>query len=159
MASPSEISAAIKSTFESVAGIGRVHDFERFATRESELKELLFDETTQRIFGWMFFRERSVELDLDLGAVRVQTTWRARAFMGWDDGDSTGLLFDAHLEAAVAAFRADPTLGGLVDALKDLDQSGGQIGLQIERIEPVMYAGMLCHRATCSLLTETTQPI
>jgi hypothetical protein len=40
-----------------------------------------------------------------------------------------------------------------------MDQSFGESGIQIEAIEPVMFAGVLCHRARLRLITETTEVI
>lgn len=158
MADLAAIRAAIKATLESVAGVGKVHDFERYAAREKELRDLYLDTVTGRLTGWVFFRERTTESELDIGEVRRVHAWRVLGVMGLDDADSTGLLFDNLVEAVAAAFRVDPTLGGVVLATKDLTQSRGPIGLQVERIEPVMFGGVLCHRVTASLLTETTEP-
>ncbi len=159
MASLAQIRAAIKTTLQGVAGIGKVHDYERYATREKELRELFLDAGSSRLLGFVFYRERTTEQELDIGEVRRLHTWRLYGFMGLDDASQSGLLFDDLVELAATAFRADPTLGGLVLATKDLNQNRGAMGLQVERIEPVMFGGVLCHRATLSLLTETTEDI
>jgi hypothetical protein len=159
MATLAQIRAAIKATLQGVAGVGQVHEYERYATREKEMRELFLDAGSGRLLGWVFYRERTSEQELDIGEVRRLHTWRLYGFMGLDDASQTGLLFDDLVELVAGAFRADPTLGGLVLATKDLNQSRGAMGLQVERIEPVMFGGVLCHRATLSLLTETTEDI
>lgn len=159
MATLAEIRAAIKATLLGVAGISNVHDYERYAKRQNEFSALFLDAGSNRVIGWTFHRERTSEQELDIGEVRRLHTWRIYGYMGLDDGSQTGLLFDDQVESVAAAFRVDPTLGGLVLATKDMNQSRGAMGLQVERIEPVMFGGVLCHRATCSLLTETTEDI
>lgn len=149
--------AAIKATLEGVTGIGPVYDYERYAKTNSELVTLYT--AAGRLHGWHFYREATVEEDLDNSEVRRVVRWKIRGFMALDDADQTGLVFDDLVEAIADAFRADPTLGGACLANKDLDQEFGPSGIQVESIVPVMFASVLCHRAELSLLTENTNPV
>lgn len=159
MATLSTIRAAIKTKLQGVANIGVVHDYERFASRESDFQTLYKDTVSGRILGWNFYREATLEEELSIGDVRRVHTWRIHGFMGLDDADATGKTFEDLIEAIATAFRADPTLGGVVLANKDLDDEFGQVGIQVDQVDTVMFAGVLCHRARLRLLTETTENV
>lgn len=161
MATVAQIRAAILAKLQGVSGVGKVHDYERFAAREADFQALYKYEVSSgvyRILGWHFYREATREVDLNNGEVRLLHAWRIQGFMGFDDADASGKLFDDLIETIRAAFRTDRTLGGLVDDIKDMNQEEGPAGVQVDAIEPVMFAGALCHRARLSLLTETTEP-
>lgn len=151
------IRAAIKAKLVAAAGTSRVHEYERYAKTNSDLAALYTDGS--RLHGWHFYRESTVEEDLNNGEVRLLHRWKLRGFMSLDDEDATGILFDDEVEAIATAFRTDPTLGGVVLANKDLDQEFGPSGIQVESIVPVMFANILCHRAELSLITETTESV
>ena len=150
------IRAAIKTTLSGVSNVGVIHDYERFASKKSEFKALFESNGVMR--GWFFFRERTQELDGDTGEVRVLHYWKFYGFEALNDAAGTAKSFQALVEAIVAAFRADPTLGGAIDDNKDMSQNFGPVGLQTDGIENVMFANVLCHRARLSLTTETTEP-
>lgn len=158
MATVAQIRAAILAKLQGVAGIGQVHDYERFAKTEKEFQDLYKDVTDNRIRGWNFYRASTAERDLDLGEVRRLHAWRVAGYMSLDDADASGKLFDDLIELVVTAFRTDRTLGGLVIDSKDMESEFGASGVQVEAIEPVMFAGVLCHRAQLTLTTETTEP-
>lgn len=151
------IRAAIEATLTGVAGIGAVHDYERYAKTNAELAALYT--SGGRLHGWHFYREAAAEEDLNNGEVRRLHRWKIRGFMSLDDADATGIVFDDLVEAIATAFRTDPTLGGACLANKNLDQEFGPSGIQVESITPVMFANVLCHRAELSLITETTEPV
>ena len=157
MASLSAIRAAIKTKLGAVAGIGKVHDFERFSKAEKDFQDLYKDISDNRIRGWNFYRESTIERDLDNGSVRRVHAWRINGFLSLDDADTSGKSFDDLVETIATAFRTDRTLGGLVDDIKDLSQEDGPSGIQVDAIEPVMFAGVLCHRARLRITTETTE--
>lgn len=151
------IRAAIAAKLGGVAGIGQVHDYERYAKTNNELAALYA--SGGRLLGWHFYREATAEEDLNNGEVRRLHRWKIRGFMSLDDADETGILFDDLVETIATAFRIDPTLGGACLANKNLDQEFGPSGIQVESITPVMFANVLCHRAELVLITETTEPV
>lgn len=157
MATLAQIRAAIKAKLAGVANIGVVHDYERFAARENDFQALYKDVPSGRLLGWNFSRASTAELDLNNREVRRIHSWSIRGLMSMDDADASEKLFDTLVESVATAFRADPTLGGLCDANKNLDQDFGPSGIQIDATEPVMFAGILCHRARLTLITETTE--
>lgn len=158
MATVAQIRAAIKAKLAAVTGIGQVHDYERFAKTEREFQDLYKDATSGRVKGWNFYRAATAERDLDVGEVRRLHEWRITGFMGLDDLDASGKLLDDLVELIATAFRTDRTLGGLTIDIKDMDNEFGPSGVQVDGIEPVMFAGVLCHRAQLTLVTETTEP-
>lgn len=161
MATVAQIRAAIKVKLLTIAGIGQVHDFERYAKDQAEFEKLYRTEVAAdqfRILGWNFYRETTGEFDLNVTEVRRLHSWRITGYMSWSDEDGTAKLFDDLVELIAAAFRTDRTLGGVADDIKDLDNEFGPSGMQVEGIEPVMFAGVLCHRARLRLVTETTEP-
>lgn len=161
MATLAEIRAAILAKLKGIAGSGVWHDYERFAARESDFRALYKYEVAPdqyRIRGGFVQRQSTSELDLGLGEVRRIHRFRIVLFESLDDADATGRSFDDRLEDIAAAFRADRTLGGLVDDNKDMASEFGEAGIQIDAVEPVMFAGVLCHRAMLRLATETTEP-
>ncbi len=157
MATLSAIRGAIKTKLLAVSGIGKVHDYERYAANDKQFQDLYKDTASNRIKGWNLYREATSERDLYNGSVRRVHTWRITGFMGIEDADATGKTFDDLVEVIATAFRTDRTLGGLVDDIKDMSQEDGPSGVQVDSIEPVMFAGVLCHRARMRLLTETTE--
>lgn len=158
MSTVADIREKIRLKLVAVASIGKVHDYERYSTRDADFITLYKDATSARIKGWNFYREATREVDLDNGQVRRLHTWRVTGFMSIDDTDTTGKTFDNLVEAVATAFRTDRTLGGTVDDIKDMNQQDGESGIQVDAIEPVMFAGVLCHRARLRLITDTTEP-
>lgn len=157
MSTVAQIREAIRTKLAAVANVGPVHDFERFARTEKEFQDLYKDGASGRIKGWNFYREATAERDLDSGSVRRVHTWRITGFMSLDDADTTGKTFDDLVDAIATAFRTDRTLGGLVDDIKNMSEEDGPSGIQVDAIEPVTFAGVLCHRARLRIMTETTE--
>ena len=156
MADLATIRAAIKNKMLTVPDIGVVHDYERYAKRESEFRTLF--ELNGEILGWFFYRDNTAELDGDTGEVRRLHEWQFFGFKGLSDNNASAKSFQDLVEVLASAFRADPTLGGVIEENKNTDQAFGPVGLQIDAIETVMFASVLCHRARLRLVTETTEP-
>ncbi len=155
MADLATIRAAIKTLLANVPDVGVVHDYERFAKSKKDFQTMY--KSGNQILGWFFYRERTEELDGDTGEVRVLHYWRFYGFNGLSDSTETAKTFQALVEIIRDAFRADPTLGGVIDDNKNMAQRFGSVGLQLDAIENVMFFGILCHRARFSLVTENTE--
>jgi len=149
------ITAAIATTLKTVDGIGVVHDYERYATREKEFRQLF--KTDNEILGGFFYRETTQELDGDTGEVRIIHSWKFLWFKSLVDKKQTSKSFQTLVENICNAFRADPTLGGVIDDNKNMAQTFGPVGIQVDAIESVIFTDVLCHRARLSLQTETTE--
>jgi hypothetical protein len=147
-----QIRTAIGATLADIAGVGQVHDYERYSKNMADFAALY--RTTvggvAQIRGWNIRRLSRRALSTDLGRTIVTTTWRLNAYMSLDDAAESEKAFDTLVDAAVAAFKQDETLGGVVDATVVADVAG----LQVEDAGPVMFGGVLCHAARCTLLTQ-----
>lgn len=139
---------AIVARLASVPGIGQVHAFERFAANDKGFRALYARDAA--VLGWHVRRVGRREFcEFNL----VDTDWEIRGFAGLYDAEESELAFDALLDAIFDAWRADPTLGGVVFYPKDdapmvptLADSG-----------PVMFAGVLCHAARLTITTRHRQ--
>lgn len=159
MATEEQVRAAIKATMESAAGIGPVHDRLRYTKNTGALADLYKNITNGRLNGWTFYRESMRLVEIDTGLGRRLDNWRIYAHMAIDDADASNTLLQTQVEAVRAALMGDRTLGGLVLDLKDMNEREGRLGMQIEIIEPWMFAGVLTLRARCLMLTETEEPV
>ncbi len=161
MAAVSAIRAQIKAILDGVANIGVVHDYERFAKTKADLVTLYTSNAggSTRVRGWWFDRVATQERDVELGTVRRIHTWRIVGYLSLDDADATGKLLQDLMEAIGTAFRAQRTLGGTVLDIRDLSLEDAPSGIQVDGIEPVMFADVLCHRASLRLVTETLDTV
>lgn len=148
------VRAAIKAKLALVAGIGQVHDRERYA-KEAAAFLALYKSAAQggdRLYGWFVSRRRTRETFEAIGRYHATVDWELTAYMSLDDADATELKLDAQVELVRDAFRDDDELGGLVSTCI-IENRGNQAGVQLEELGPVMLAGVLAHRARCSLAT------
>ncbi len=144
-----QIRDAIAAKVETVASIGKVHKFERFAKGEKDFRTMY--EHNGQVRGWNIRRISRTETSPALGILNVVSKWRISGFMSMSDADSSELVFDGLVEDLCAAFRTDETLGGLIAGT--VLENPNVAGLQIEDSGPVMFAGVLCHSARCILYT------
>ena len=144
-----QIRDAIAAKMETVANIGPVHKFERFAKGEKDFA--LMYKFNGQIRGWNIRRIKRTSNSPALGITNVVNMWRISGFMSMHDADQSELAFDGLLEDLCAAFRADETLGGLIAGT--VLENPVVAGLQIEDSGPVMFAGVLCHSARGILYT------
>lgn len=145
---PVLIRTAIVTRLEAVAGIGVVQPYERYAKDLARLRELYVYQSQVR--GW-FVRRAGWRETAQAGELRtVDTRWQIRGYLSLDDDGASELAFDALVHLIHEAFRADDTLGGIVDSLWT-DQAAG---VQGDDLGPVMFAGVLCHGARLSLTTR-----
>ncbi|SMH62842.1 hypothetical protein [Azospirillum agricola] len=150
---------AIVATLAGVPRIGRVHDRERYAKESKGLLALYGwtdpDTASAALRGWFVSLTSEVYRPKRVGRATALAEWRIVGLMGFDDDGSSELAMADLARAVVRAFRADPTLDGAVSRLSDSHAGeGAPVGAQILRLEPVMFAGVLTHRATLSLITE-----
>jgi hypothetical protein len=122
------VRSALADLIASVPDVGRVHAYQRFASREAEMRERAFT----------------------LGTNVLRVNWAIGGFMALADADQSELVFDDLVESIRDAWRANPTLGGLVAPVASDDEAG----IQVDEIAPVLFCGVLCHAARLSLKTE-----
>lgn len=149
------VRAALVTALRSVPGVGAVHDRERYANQQSALRALYVVQTDEgeQLHGW-FVRRLSASVEQWGNSQRlVKTRWQLRGFMALADETVSEHAFDAVIDGIRHAFEADPTLGGAVFGT----QLDGRVGVQLDASGPVMFAGVLCHAADMSLVTETLE--
>jgi len=144
------IRAAIVAKLKTIPGIRPVHSYERFAQGAKEFRELYAD--GNRILGWHVRRvaSREIYVGIDDGLLQTDHEWIIRGFHGLDDAAASEITFDALIELIRYAFRADDDLGGVVHTCST-DEAAG---IQVLDSGPVMFAGVLCHATTLTLVTR-----
>lgn len=150
MATQQQIRDAIKAKMLTVANVGLVHTYERYAPGLAALKLLYV--TAGQIRGWHIRLPRTQRSSNFEGRVAITHTWLIRGFMSLDDSAATELAFDVLVEALQNAFSADETLGGVV--AQTVLEEDSIAGLQRDDSGPVMFCGVLCHSAKLRLLTR-----
>lgn len=148
MSEHADLRAAIAAKLASVANIGVVHEYERYAKDEANFRALYA--VGDRLSGWHIRRTARRETAV---FNEVLTTWEIRGFMALEDAAATELLFDEQIDRILDAWRADPTLGGAV--LYPRDEAGAVPALVDSG--PAMFCGVLCHAARLQLETRTAR--
>jgi hypothetical protein len=150
-----DIRAVIKTRIETVADIGKVNDYERYAREMSALKMLYVANIggSDQLRGWYFRRATKQETYLDLQRWVVVNNWTIRGFMALDDSAGSEKTFDDLVEAVCDKFDMDPELITGADPCEViLDEERG--GVQVPESGPVLFAGVLCHSARLTLATR-----
>ena len=150
--------AAIVAQLQAIAGIGVVHGYERYAAREGDFRTLYLADLgggVQQIRGWNVRRTATKEVSSTLGISLRVVSWSITGYMALDDAGASEIAFDALIEAVCDGFRSHPVLGGAVADLRDLSGDGSETyGIQVTNTEPVLFSGVLCHRAQLALTTS-----
>ncbi len=144
------IRAKIASILGAVADCGVVNDHEPYADQIAALKAKYV--TGGKLVGWHIQRVSFTRTQPYLGRQIIDTKWRLTHLRAIDESEGSELALDTHIDAAALAFNANQTLDGVVDStwLPERDVCG----LQLDSMEPVMFCGVLSHRARCTLYTR-----
>ena len=153
-----------------------VHRYERYAAREGDLRAHYLSPATGVekkapgiLIGWHVRRVSTVELEGDSQYTRTAHRWRALAIMALNDPvpgkpeaaefEPSEIVFDRMLECVRAKFREDDALIDPDDdeLLAETTRYEGRQGFQIDDSGPVMFAGVLCHMARCSIVTVCSE--
>jgi hypothetical protein len=159
-----DIREQIKPILSGVAGIGMVHDSEKFAGDWKRYIDLFKDTESGRINGCAFRRETREETQTTLGETEVAHVFVIRRYMSIKVADDTGIIFEDTDELMVAAFKASKAIKTLNGTCRTIDPDwgpmSGKVGVQISVTEPRMFGGVLCHYSEsrlCALeVIETT---
>lgn len=144
---------AIVAKLNTVANIGRVHAYERYANQLADLSALYAWNPgggPAQLRGWFVRRIGIRETHPSESLFREDITWQIRGYMALSDAAESELSFDALIDAIRAAFRADDTLGGAVDTC----WINEEVGIQLDDAGPVLFANVLCHSARLTLMTR-----
>jgi hypothetical protein len=155
------IRAAIGNRMKTVAELGVVWPYERYAANEKDFQALYLwkpnpDEPAHEMRGWFIRRLSRREYEKSATYIRVGHDWQIAGYMALQDQRATELLMDNLVEQLCGAFRLDLTLGGLVE-----DRPAGQdapSGLQLVDSGPYMLGGVLCHGVKLTLTTAHYEP-
>lgn len=152
MTTLAQIRAAIVAELSAITGIGRVHDYERYAKQESEFRNLYLADLgggVSQIRGWHVRRLTTSETHAVMASHEDVHEWQLRGFMAIDDSAASEKTFDDLIEAVRARFRANNNLGGLIASVYSPDGKGPEL----TESQPVLLAGVLCHSARIKLIT------
>ncbi|GAA5784699.1 hypothetical protein [Chitiniphilus shinanonensis] len=155
MTTTTEIRDAIVARLQSLPDVGQAHPYERYANDQRKLVAHYTDSGV--LCGW-FVSRRAVartERGIGSGRVLVTTSWQLTGYRAINDEQQSELRLDTVIDAILDAFPAQETLGGLIlDTLVADDQPLGEAGAQLLEARPVMFAGVLAHRAVIALTTR-----
>ncbi len=155
---------AIGTRIGTVAEVGVVHPYERYAKAVKEFAALFMWQPptpgggvppAKELRGWFIRRVTRREFEKTSVLVRVETGWLIKGFMALQDGRQTEILMDSLVEQLCLAFRRDLTLGGVVENPPVAE--GVPSGLQLAESGPYMFGGVLCHGVELSLATTHYQ--
>jgi hypothetical protein len=147
MSTTADIREAIAQSLETIPDIGVVHRYERYANQQGAIAQLY--QWGNQLRGWHIRRVALTERQPD-EAPDVTTEWEIRGYMALADAGASELAFDDLIDAIRAKFRADLTIGGTVATT----QAEGITGIQLRDSGPVLFGGMLCHKAVLRLVTR-----
>lgn len=107
-----EIRTEIKNLLETVPGIGKVHDYERWTT---DWKTFLsyFKDADNRINGWTITRRRTSERIHAASAVNIAThVFEISGYYGLKDSQESEKTFQGLIELVCSVLRENNSLNG-----------------------------------------------
>lgn len=138
--SDATIRAAIKTRLTSMgAGIGRVHDYERWAVQSSSFLSLFQDPTTKKVFGWEIIRRRVRTERLTMRRWKLIHRYLIRGYYGLEDSAETEKSINALVDQIVLDFTRTKIAGTQGDQLPEAG------------IETRVFGHVLCHVAEITL--------
>lgn len=145
---------AVVATLRTVPEIGVVHDYERYATAQDQLRALYFSAPHGQLRGWFVRRIQIADMSVVKPRRTVMEKFQIRGFMALDDAAQSELQMQGLVDAIRDTFRANPTLGGQISKQGALSP-GAEQGVRLDTFGPLMFAGVLSHGAQLSLTTYT----
>lgn len=138
----------VQSTLAGVAGIGQVHNYQRYVTDRTAFESLFVSGGV--INAWLHTRRGTEGLRQTNRDTVRRHTWEILGYYGLNDSAQSELTFQALLEAIEAAFRTDVSLGGTAEYVEaiDIQEPVGHVML------PPGDGGFLCHFAVLRLVIQ-----
>ena len=135
----------IKVILAGVAGIGVIHDYERWATDWNKFLDH-YKDAGGRINGWTITRDATPErwlTNIDYERVFEMVI---RGYYGLQDAAASEILFQDLIESICDEFRGNDTLNGTCETTcPEFGGMTGKSGIQVIIVEPRMFGGVLCH--------------
>jgi len=144
-----DIREQIKAILSAAEGVGRVHDYDRWAADWKKMLALFKhtdSEGAEKINGWLITRTKTPERWLtNIKYLRVYE-WLIRGVYGLKDSQATELVFQDTIENICGAFRTNNTLNNTCETIApEFGSFAGLSGVQVQIAEVRMFSGVLCH--------------
>jgi len=154
--SVANIRTQIKIILESVAGIGVVHDYERWAVDWAKALQLFKPSNQDKINGWMITRTKTQEWVDTFNRNFSLHHFLIRGVYSLDDAGASEKIFQDLIEAVRDKFRTNYNLNGSCESI--YPDTGppyeGRAGVQVDLIEVRTFGGVLCHYCELSLYAK-----
>jgi len=132
--SDATLRAAIKTRLDALgAGIGRVHDYERFSVDPAKFLALFQDEETKKVFGWEIIRTGFSVRRVAMSKWKMVHQYTVRGYYGLQDAAGTEKTVNGLADLIALDFTRTPLAGTIGDTLPEAE------------IETRMFGGVLCH--------------
>ena len=156
-----DIREQIKTIISATEGVGRVHDYDRWAADWKKMLELFKHtdaEGNEKINGWVFTRTKTPERWLtNIKYLRVYE-WLIRGVYGLQDDQATELIYQNIIENICGSFRTNNTLNGTCETIApEFGSFNGLAGVQVQLVEVRMFAGVLCHYCELGLGVQVAE--
>lgn len=135
----------IKTILSTVAGIGRVHEYERWAKDITKFKAL-YQDSDNRINGWTITRQASGQREGASMTVETSDLFVIRGYYGVEDDAASELVFQELVENISIAFRSAWNLNGYAESLSpDFGPGAVGSGVQVRVVDYRLFFGILVH--------------
>lgn len=132
-----DIIAEVNTILSAVAGIGKVHDYERWVADEAGFRTL-FLAADGRLHGWTITREQSPARDKNVHAAERTHRIVLRGYMALKDDAASEKTFQDLVEAVFAAFLANRKLN---------NKAIWSAPVSVRVVQHRRFGGVLCHYA------------
>ena len=139
-----DIRNAIITKLKAITGVGKVHNYQRYANQQSDLKAFYLDD--DKILGWLLRRASFKKTAIADAIYSIRSSWELHGYMSLRDEKQTELLFDALVDLVQLKLSNDPTFGGIASWVENYELKA--------TLEPVMFCGILCHSVTITFNSQ-----
>lgn len=94
---------SIKTLVSSVAGVGRVHDYERWTADSTQFLALFQDPATKKVFGWEITRNSIPQVERIGRKYKITSSYSIKGYYAVNDAAATEKTFQAIIDAIIAA--------------------------------------------------------
>lgn len=137
--SESALRSEIKTILSGIAAIGVVHDYERWAAEDAAFLNLFKDPASGKIFGWEITRA-GARIERVTQKYKVTHRFVLKGYYGIKDSAGSEKLFNAVVETIAMKILSTKITG-----------SQGEVLPQVDKLEPRVFSGILCHCAEIRL--------
>lgn len=150
-----KIRLQIKNILSKVRGVGKIYDYERWATTWEELINL-FRDSKNNINVWMITRRKTNKYILAQGGEDTRIhLFIIKGIMGLNDKRGTEKIFQDLIEDIVEKFDSYDTLNNSAWSICPVSGVGKLTsGIQVEVVEPRMFGSVLCHFCELHLFVQ-----